>query len=248
MYENQYEMFASVIARPAKPFGLIFLDKIFQLIVELPDISSVQKKIYWENLLNVLSPGQPIVTAAERSEIKEEIRAAGNNANKMNIAARKTGSAAIQQVAREEALGSVSIREEEKILQHKLQKFVDLIEPNPRAMKRLINDVSTARAIAYLYNQEVDQDQLILWTILKLQHPSLAEFFWNNPQKLSEVVGYSDISKPFTDDKEYDRLIANEQMKRLFHYSIPELEVLLDVAFLEKLKFQINNNNTESSK
>src|SRR6185295_3970692 len=35
MYETQYSLFSEVIGRPAKPFGMIFLDKIFQLIIEL---------------------------------------------------------------------------------------------------------------------------------------------------------------------------------------------------------------------
>lgn len=206
MYEHQYEKFAPVIEKPSKPFGIVFLDKIFQLIVELPDISSVQKKIYWDNLLNINDNKEPESTNTERKAVQEKIKGARSNANKMEIANEQTSSSQIQQMVREEVLGALSIQEEEKILKHKFQDFIDLIEPNPRAMKRLINDISTARAIAFLYNQEVDEDQLILWTILKLQHPLLAQYFWNNPQKLDQVMAYVDLEKKFIGNSDLDHL------------------------------------------
>ena len=48
----------------------------------------------------------------------------------------------------EEYVSSISIDKEEKYIEHELQQFLELIEPNPRAMKRLINDISTARALS----------------------------------------------------------------------------------------------------
>lgn len=238
MYEDQYSMFAPALAKPAKPFGLVFLDKIFQLVVELPDISAIQKRIYWNKLLNISSPDEPRVTEVEVNEIKRKVESAPHNSDKMDIANRTEGSMEKKQIAREQAISAVSIREEEKILEHKLQDFIDLIEPNPRAMKRLINDVSTAKAVTYLYDQNIDADQLILWTILKQEYPSLAEFFWNNPEKINEALSYTDITKPFTNNKEHDELLGREEIKNLFQYSMNGRKLKLDNEFLEKMKFK----------
>ncbi|HKO81598.1 MAG TPA: P-loop NTPase fold protein, partial [Chitinophagaceae bacterium] len=238
MYEDQYSMFAPALAKPAKPFGLVFLDKIFQLVVELPDISAIQKRIYWNKLLNISNPDEPKVTEVEVNEIKRKVESAPHNSDKLDIANNTEGSVEKKQIAREQAISSVSIREEEKILEHKLQNFIDLIEPNPRAMKRLINDVSTAKAVTYLYDQNIDTDQLILWTILKQEHPSLAEFFWNNPEKINEALSYTDITKPFTNNKEHDELLGREDIKNLFQYSVNGRKLKLDNEFLEKMKFK----------
>jgi hypothetical protein len=64
-----------------------------------------------------------------------------------------------------------------------------------------------------LYDQNIDTDQLILWTILKQEHPSLAEYFWNNPEKIGDVLSYTDTSKPFTYIKDYDDLLSRREIK-----------------------------------
>jgi hypothetical protein len=238
MYEDQYSSFANVIAKPAKPFGLVFLDKTFQLTLELPDISAVQKKIYWNDLLNISSDDSS-ENNKNVEEMKEKIKSAATNQQKMDIADKTTDNPKKQQIAREQAVSSLSIREEEKLIEHTLQKYVDLIEPNPRAMKRLINDISTANAITYLYNQQVGQEQLILWTILKLQYPSLAEFFWDHPAKISEVNGYTEARKPITNDDSLNTLLLKPEVQKLFRYQLDGSVVELDKDFLDKMQFRV---------
>lgn len=238
MYEDQYRQFAPVIARPAKPFGLVFLDKIFQLIVELPDISAVQKKIYWNKLLNIDSPDQPKLSEAKKSQIRNEITSAATNATKLNTASQSDASPQEKQFAKEIAVSTVSIAEEERMLENKLQNFIELIEPNPRSMKRLINDVSTAKTITYLYNQNVETEQLILWTILKQEHPLLAEFFWDNPSKIREVTNTTESSGSITNVESYDQLLRNQKVKSLFKFSVNGKTLQLDEMFLNTMQFK----------
>ena len=94
--------------------GLVFLDKIFQLVVELPDISAIQKRIYWNKLLNISNPDEPKVTKVEVNEIKRKVESAPHNSDKMDIANNTEGSVEKKQIAREQAISSVSIREDEK--------------------------------------------------------------------------------------------------------------------------------------
>jgi hypothetical protein len=239
MYEDQYSIFAPAISRPAKSFGLVFLDKIFQLIVELPDISAIQKKIYWNKLLNINDPSQPVLTNAEKTDIENKVLSAVHNDEKLNVVNQTATSQEGKQYAKEVAVSTVSILEEEKILEHKLQKFIELIEANPRSMKRLINDVSTAKTITYLYDQNIDTDQLILWTILKQEHPSLAEYFWDNPSKINEVFSYTGKSGPLTNIKAYDDLLSRDNVKSLFNFQPNGEELKLDKAFLDIMQFKI---------
>jgi hypothetical protein len=107
-------------------------------------------------------------------------------------------------------------------------------------MKRLINDIGTASTITYLYEQDIDTDQLILWTILKQEHPLLADYFWKNPAKIKDVNSYFDIANPFTGVKEYDELLLRDNVKQLFSYQINGETLKLDIAFLDKMKFKTN--------
>ncbi|MHC1777799.1 MAG: P-loop NTPase fold protein [Lentimicrobium sp.] len=244
MYEQQYNMFAEAISQPAKPFGMVFLDKTFQWILQLPDISSLQKKIYWHSLLNISDPEQASVTEADFSEIENQVNSAKNNIEKMNIVFESDENTMKQQIAREQIVSSLSIGEEEKTMENILSQFIDLIEPNPRAMIRLINDISTARAISFLYNQPVEQNQLILWTIFKQRYPLLADFFWNNPLKMDKVNLNQPPEQSITNIKEYDTLLSEEEVRKLFYYPVQGKIAKLDSDFLSKMKFQNTNETT----
>jgi hypothetical protein len=227
MYEEQYKPFASTIATATKPFGLFFLDKIFNFIVELPDISAVQKKIYWESLLQTSKNK----TKKNLVTIQEDVKYAKTFSDKLELV-NQTENTFDKQQYREEIVRSISIEKEEKDIEHKLMAFVDLIEPNPRAMKRLINDIGTAKMLSILYDQHVEQEQLILWTILKQQHPALAAFLWEEPERMDTILSAT------TNIKEYDDLLKKEDVKRLFEYPLKDPTVKLDTAFLEKMRFQ----------
>jgi hypothetical protein len=154
----------------------------------------------------------------------------------MAIVQTSTGSRASQQIVREEVIGKISIREEEKNLTHKLQDYVALIEPNPRAMKRLVNDIGTAHAIAVLYGESVNEDQLILWTIFKLHYPLLADYFWENPEKLDESM--TQPEKDITGVKEWDILLRDHDIKKMFRCKVKDSVVRLDTAFLRQLQLR----------
>jgi hypothetical protein len=173
----------------------------------------------------------------ELNELKTMVSNATTNSEKLNIPNLTTGNEKIQQVAREQAVGAVSIGEEEKHFERKLQKFVDILEPNPRAMKRLINDVSTAKAMTYLYNQAVQTDQLILWTILKLQHPLLADYFWEHADKLSEIESFNGADQAITGESEFDRLLLKSSTRNLFRFSEGQHEIVLDKEFINNMRF-----------
>ena len=128
--------------------------KIFQLIVELPNISANQKRTYWNSLLNIAAEADSKITKEEIKNIKQTVENAASNKAKIRLAD-ESNSYGHQQATREAIISSISIVEEDQRTEHQLQKFIDLIEPNPRTMKRLINDISTAKAISFLYKENI---------------------------------------------------------------------------------------------
>lgn len=227
MYESQYSLFAPAIMKPAKPFGLVFLDKIFQWIVELPEISAVQKKVYWDSLLNI---GRP-ETEVEQQYIEQKIRTSGSLQDKLTVVD-ETDSPAARQFAREKVVESLSVQEEERLLEHKLQGFLGLIEPNPRAMKRLLNDISTAKAMSILYNQRIAEEQLVLWMILKQQYPDLARLIWEAPDILQAIQSRTGLPKA------YEELLGKAEVTQLFEYGTGSQAVRLDADFIARMKFR----------
>lgn len=108
MYESQYTIFEKVIAGPGKPFGLIFLDKVFQMRIELPDISSEQKRIYWNSLLNKKKEEQKDEQKREAAEkTLNNIRNASTIEEQFNILDKIEDDQELHQKAREELLKSI---------------------------------------------------------------------------------------------------------------------------------------------
>ncbi len=235
MFEKQYDIYSPAIAKPSKSFGLIFLDKIFQWIVELPDISVFQKRTYWNYLLDIKDSDKPKITKEEIQTIKRDVKSAPTNTAKIKLAD-TSQSEEKQQIAREVIVSSLSIKEEEKKLKHKLQNFIDLVEPNPRAMKRLINDISTLQAMNFLYKQGVNENQLILWCILKLQHPIVAEFFWNNANDIEEILSSQD-DQLATKNPDLYQILQKTDVRKLFTFPVNGETVKLDMDFIERMKF-----------
>ena len=62
----------------------------------------------------------------------------------------------------------------DRVIEHRLLRWVGHIEPNPRGMKRLVNAIGMVQARSLLEGREVDFDAIVLWTILELRWPRAA--------------------------------------------------------------------------
>jgi hypothetical protein len=89
--------------------------------------------------------------------------------------------------------------------EHFLAGYKDLIEPNPRAMKRLLNAYGFRRGFDIQSRKRSDADTLVRWTILENRWPILADHLegrssgrdergiidalWKNPEVLEVAKG-----------------------------------------------------------
>jgi hypothetical protein len=179
-FEKKYADFAGPISEPARPLGYLFLDKLFQISAALPALSRDARDGYWKALLD---SGMGGVQAGDAAPITAE-----------DAEAQVKGIGSIeglQQVIDEAPVGhrpalraaaamEITRAEHAEAIEHSLQPFADLLEPNPRAMKRLVNAVGMAQARAFLEARDVPLDTLARWTMIELRWPLLADHLTAN--------------------------------------------------------------------
>jgi hypothetical protein len=100
-------------------------------------------------------------------------------------------------------------------IEHTLQKYIILLEPNPRTMKRLANAFSANLALKYLSEGDIDRHQLVLWTILSLRWPHLSDRLLENPKVVNDLV-----------DGKYDNL--SEDWKSLVGDDMDEIQKVVN--------------------
>lgn len=159
----------------ARPVGDLFLDKMFQLSVGVPQVGDTVQARYLRHLLGVATPPPPAPPPPLPPDVRtlEAGQAAVANASPDQRAA----------VAAQVAL-RLSEARSDAITQHRLLRWASFIEANPRAMKRLVNAVGMAQTRTVLEERAVDFDTLALWTMLELRWPRAADAIAAEPSRI----------------------------------------------------------------
>ncbi len=182
-YEHTHAGFEEAVGEPGRPLGYLFLDKIFQLSVDVPAIGAEQQTDYLRRLLgrDELASASGSDTGAldlvEQSVSQRDIIDAVNGASPIE----RTHAAA----AAVEKLCEPAV---ERATEHELEKFASLLARNPRSMKRFVNAYSMALSTLLLEGREVDPDALALWTVLRLRWPMLANYLRTDPNLVDRLV------------------------------------------------------------
>jgi hypothetical protein len=155
-----------------KPLGSLFLEKIFQFSATVPEMPAPLKGAFWRKLLKVQSSGSS-QTAAEgdmrvnAEKILENLRTEESIIEAVkNVApskepewSRALRDAAVRRLAEADLIENPS--------EHVLVVFEELVEPNPRAMKRQIMAYGMARASDLASFRDTDQGVLAAWSVLE---------------------------------------------------------------------------------
>jgi len=127
-----------------------------------------------------------------------------------------------------------------------LKYFADFIEPNPRAMKRLVNAYTIIWAIATLLGMRLDikgrKEQLVLWAIISLRWPLLEAGFSKYPGLFAYVSRKNEDDTStcpvFADEDKEIRELANDKRIREFFNQEVQIEngdpVKLDQAAIDE--------------
>ena len=106
----------------------------------------------------------------------------------------------------------ITSTEAQRQTEHRLQRFADLLEPNPRAMKRLVNVYGLHQATHFLEGRSVSPEALALWTIIELRWPQLSDFLAAHPQFTADLAnGKTPDNKSIPDDLK--ELFGDDEVK-----------------------------------
>jgi hypothetical protein len=250
-YAKVYEGFEQSVGQPGRPLGYLFLEKTFQLSFELPPMPRDRGEDLWRSLVSTAAPELPqgfetptgvqelpsgmrrrwlrwarrFTRRAKSQTARTVFAAAETEAEVLEIL--EEAPAELAEEWREAAarrLGSAGL---ERALQHMLQPFYPLLENNPRGMKRLVNAYGLERARHVRDGTVLDDEarlRLVLWTIVRLRWPLLAE-------RLCEDPGLVDAIRADDDPEEADELtplLRHPDVRNVFNGADPEAE--LDLA------------------
>jgi len=177
-YEQVYATYREPIAEPGHSIGNMFLEKIFQLSVEVPALAGAQRDAFWDHLIR---RKEEKVTPAERAAIEREVAEtidretteAGVTKARDELAERGPE---FRAAAGERAFQRMQSQELSAEREHLLADYAKLLEANPRAMKRLLNAYGFRRGFDLQADEahRADRDALVRWTIIENRWPVLA--------------------------------------------------------------------------
>jgi hypothetical protein len=163
----------------ARPLGDLFLDKMFQLSVAIPALPALAKQAYLDSLLgrDAAAPAAPayLPAGANSHEAVNEFIANAEEAARPAL--------------RAQAVARTATPQADKVIEHRLVRWIDHIEPNPRGMKRLVNAIGMVQAKSILEGREADFDTIVLWTILELRWPRAADALIGDPTLIDDEGG-----------------------------------------------------------
>jgi hypothetical protein len=190
-FERGYDDFASQVNEPGRSLGYLFLEKTFQLSIPVPQMSATAQKSYWQDLigLNPLSNKHELDSKLEvaRRTVREVFQDFKTEEQIQRALRQSPKDPVMQQAFREEAALRLETAEVAASTEHALKPFAQLLEPNPRSMKRLVNAYGIRRTTNWLAGGDINPEQLALYTILDLQWPLLGEYLVENPEMISYI-------------------------------------------------------------
>ena len=221
-FENHYGEFRNHIEEPGKQLGYLFIDKIFQLSIAVPRISHAGKKNFLNHLYE-LNEEEANAEAFGLAGVMNELEQAGSQAEVMEIVT-KIGKEAkgINPSGKLEMVKQQSIRKmaDPGIARSNeafLSGFVGLLEPNPRSVKRLVNNYGIHSILAFSYDHTLienaeDRSQFALWTIMKMRWPVLSDFLEEHPNEIGQILTER---KSRSGGQKIDALLEHRDVKAL---------------------------------
>ena len=233
-FETTYQAFADAVKEPGRRLGSLFLEKAFELSISVPRLSDEMRQVYWDYLVGGGTQGDIERTIRQKTaEAESEFTGAVTEAQVLRRLQQGAGGGDAQgaenrdalraQLMRSAAVRKLASRKAVASTEYFLKPFAPLLEPNPRAMKRLVNAYSVLRDMALLAGVDVLVDvtrrkQLALWAIVSLRWPLLQEYLENNPAAIDSIRrGRTRVGEaPIIADESLQKLAESEEVSNVF--------------------------------
>jgi hypothetical protein len=220
-YEHTYSVFSPYVKEPGRPLGNLFLDKLFQVRVDLPNPSRAQISDYLTSLLEVEAqrgaPKQEI--GAIETLIREAPEQQDDGAHSLdNRLSQIMAEASNLNPVQRQDLAAMALDTRRKDphraerQRHLLEQYAEMVEPNPRAAKRFIMAYSIAFASHLVDPDPIPAQTLALWTLIAIRWPALAEWIRDElPDGSLEPVDLDHHPSRLLADPRVQRVIASEK-------------------------------------
>lgn len=217
-FGKAYEDFEETAGDSSRPLGFRFLEKTFQISMEIPPMTDNARGAFWSRLLGASPDGDGVqglssppadafAGLSTQEEVERHAQSLVNDGMKPDDvyagAVRRFNAAAIEQQT--ETL---------------LSRFAPLLESNPRSMKRLVNAYGFERDLlirqGHFLNEE-ERRQLALLTILRLRWPLFADHLRDNPAD-TDLCTAGNGNAP--EDHEFRQVFTDPALRALFEDSV----------------------------
>jgi hypothetical protein len=221
------------IAEPGNRLGYQFLEKAFQLMIALPQISENDKDHYWRSMIGGSTlekppAQQPLDETATVKDAEENLAQVKSEGEVLQVLQKYANlSAQNTDHLRRLAVARMAADDIDRSVEHLLAPFSRVLKPNPRAMKRLLNSYTVFRDLALLGNllntQEISQRQeLARWSILCMDSPVLLDLLEERPTLLETKRGRAPESM---DDALISLWLKRRTQELLYGFSSELLEL-----------------------
>jgi hypothetical protein len=175
-YDNAFASLDKAVREPGATIGSLFLEKLFQLTLPVPQLPEQLKKDYFTRILS-----DNRATPADRSApaLAERVAAAPHD-QLLEVLAEASRAERLQ--VADLAIDRLVVEEDaQRNTTHALEPFGELLDPTPRAMKRFVMAYSVLRAVRTAEGSVVGLGPLALWTVVLTRWPLLAEHLQTDP-------------------------------------------------------------------
>ena len=211
-YQKVYSDFADTVSEPGRSLGHLFLEKVFQLSVEVPPLLPHQRTVFWNSLIGEGGDATVENDAEIEAEIEDEVANLDTETALQAYMETKRSDPRQAAIAGAKVFQRMQSPELKREREHFLYRYAELLEPNPRAMKRLLNAYGFRRGYDIQAPEPSDPDALARWTILANRWPILTDHLSGAPAGSGEPPEV----RTLLDDPEVRRVAGDYDPKDLW--------------------------------
>jgi hypothetical protein len=219
-FEIEYEGFAENFKKPGHSLGNFFVEKVFQMSINIPVITRDALKSF---LKQTLSPDRRI-EKNNKVVVKSILLDFKNKRDEIGIESvlAKYRGTENEQLAIEMAMDHISNDETMQDIGHELEAYYSLLPGNVRSVKRFINNYAIARQTLLLQRvsfNAVPMEVLVRWLILVSLYPMLAEELMKRPALITghlrssfddifESLDFQNLTKNFLTEEKIKLIVG----------------------------------------
>jgi len=190
-YEHAHSRFAPIIGEGGKPLGYLFTEKIFQVVVPIPELSDEQRATFlrYRLLGDVTDAEDPPLdlTADDRAVLgtAQDLVTAAGTRDEIIEAGAKLDPAMRELLVRSavERLRSPGLSE---VTEHRLEEYHSMLPPNPREITRFVMAFSVTSTVRIAENTWIPTDPLARWIVAQTRWPALTDHLQTHPEAVED--------------------------------------------------------------